>query len=144
MKVKMFLFMQNLNSFFPPLSICPSLFTSTTWSWFAVHISWFTRATNSCLMRSWWPSGRPQTTATAAVTLPPSWSSKTWTQGSPSYSGPFLIRKGSYHLERQHPTSSEVFTVACVQPSPFHCSVKRSFMVFNFSVAFFFFLQIFL
>ncbi len=77
-------------------------------------------------MRSWWPSGRPQTTATAAVTLPPSWSSKMWTQGSPSYSGPFLIRKGSYHLERQHPTSSEVLIVACVQPSPFHCSLLWS------------------
>lgn len=94
--------------------LCFSLFTSTTWSSSAVHTSWFTKATSSCLMRNWWPCGQRPTTATAVGTLPPSWSSRTSTDESPSCFEPFPTLNVWYLLEQPPPTFSndkaEVFS----------------------------------
>lgn len=91
-----------------------SLFTSTTWSSSAVHTSWFMKATSLCLMRNWWPCGQRPTTATAVGTLPPSWSSRTSTDESPSCFEPFPTLNVWYLLEQPPPTSSndkaEVFS----------------------------------
>lgn len=71
-----------------------------------MHTSWFTKATSSCLMRSWWPCGRHPTTATAVETSPPSWSSRMSTGESPSCSAPSQTRSVSYPPAQPPPTFS--------------------------------------
>lgn len=93
-----------------------SLFTSTTWSWSAEHINSSTKATSSCLTRSWSRCGRLPTTAIAAATSPPLWSSKTQTQESQSCSEQCLTLKGSFHLEQQHLISCKQMKTKWTQP----------------------------
>lgn len=93
-----------------------SLFTSTTWSWSAGRINLSMKATSSCLTRSWSQCGRPRTTAIAAATSLPSWSSKTLTLGSRSSSEQCPTPRGSFHLERQHLTSCEHIKAQTTQP----------------------------
>lgn len=84
-----------------------SLSISTTWSWFAVHINWFTKVTSLCSTRSLWPCGQPPTTATVVATLLQLWCSRMWIHENPNCSVPCLMQSESFLQEPQRPTSSE-------------------------------------
>lgn len=93
-----------------------SLFTSTTWSWSAGHINLSTKATSSCLTRSWSQCGQLLTTAIAAATSPPLWSSKMLTQESQSSSEQYPTQKESFHPEQQHLISCKHIKTKTTQP----------------------------
>lgn len=122
-----------------PYFFC-SLSILITWNWFAVHISWFTRATSLCLTRSLWQCGQPLTTAIAVATLPQLWCSKMWIHGSPNYFVLCLMQSESFHPGPQRPTSSEMPTVSSF--SAWSTALSSSFFFIFFSFYFFFYTHI--
>ena len=101
------------------LSIFPkncSLSTSITLSWSAERTNLSTKATSSCLMRSWSQCGQLPTTAIAVATSPPLWSSKMPTRESRSSSEQCPTLTESSHPEQQHRISCKHIQTKTTQP----------------------------
>lgn len=107
-----------------------SSWSSTTWVWSVVRISWFRRASSTCSTTNSSPSGRRRTTATAAATSRRYWRLTAWMISRRRSSTPCRTTS-----ESRRPTDSRLtfysFFTSCNDLLP----VKLCFVVSNRNLA---------